>query len=451
MLMNNQRLLIALLAATLSGTAAVADVSSEGLPGEAEQPGRVYTLEEIFQVAESSSSQLRPFLTAEDEARLNFEAAKSSRLPDINANVSVSFIGDGFTTRRDLSDYEKAPIPHFGQGARLAVNQPLYTGGAITESINMASLQSVAATRSTELKRSVLRFQLTSFYLDLYRCANQRRVLDSNIRRAEMVLDEMKARYEQGTALQNDITRYELLLSNLRLQLIKVNNLSDILNNNLVVSAGLPEGTIVRPDTAIIARALPQQGEEWWQTEASFNSPSLKLAHSEVDIARSALKLSKAERLPKIGIEAAWTLDGPILVEVPPINRNLSYWYVGLGVSYNISSLYKSNKTIAGKRAATVKATENLEAAREDLEMAVRADYTSYLEAYAEYDTCLKSVELADDNYRIVLTRYSADMALITDMLDAANSRLDAEQRLVNASINVIYQYYKLLFTSGTI
>lgn len=42
-------------------------------------------------------------------------------------------------------------------------------------------------------------------------------------------------------------------------------------------------------------------------------------------------------------------------------------------------------------------------------------------------------------------------MALITDMLDAANARLDAEQQLVNARINITYYYYKLLFNSGQI
>ncbi len=42
-------------------------------------------------------------------------------------------------------------------------------------------------------------------------------------------------------------------------------------------------------------------------------------------------------------------------------------------------------------------------------------------------------------------------MALITDMLDAANAKLDAEQQLVNARINIIYYYYKLQFISGTI
>ena len=42
-------------------------------------------------------------------------------------------------------------------------------------------------------------------------------------------------------------------------------------------------------------------------------------------------------------------------------------------------------------------------------------------------------------------------MALITDMLDAANAKLDAERQLVNARIDIIYYYYKLLFATGKI
>ena len=159
----------------------------------------------------------------------------------------------------------------------------------------------------------------------------------------------------------------------------------------------------------------------------------------------------RSERLSKIGLKAGWTLDGPILVEVPPINRNLSYWWVGVGVSYNLSSLWKSNKAEAKSRVATQRSIEELDAASENVELGIRAEYIRYMEAYEELKTQTKSVELAQRNYATTSTRYSAGMSLITDMLDAANAQLDAEQQLVNARINIIYYYYKLLFISGTI
>ena len=409
------------------------------------------TLEQLFETAETNSVQLRPSFTAEEEARREISVARNGLLPDINASVSISYIGDGFTTRRDFSDYEKAPIPHLGNMASLTVNQPLYTGGAVSAGIEMAELKSTAARYATELQRDNIRFRLTGFYLDLYKYSNLRSVVENNIALARKMLDEMNARYNQGVALRNDITRYELLVSNLELQLIKIDNTIDILNRNLSVTAGLPSDTRIVPDSTILSRSLPLAPEEWWQQEASGNAPALKLARSGVEISRSAEKLARSERLPKIGLQAAWTFDGPILVEIPPLDRNLSYWYVGVGVSYNISSLFKSNKTLAKSRVATRKALEEYDATAENISLGVRSDYIRYLEAYEELKTQQKSVELALRNYHTTSTRYSADMALITDMLDAANARLDAEQQLVNARINIIYYYYKLLFTSGKI
>lgn len=437
--MNNLRLLAGLLLAALLG---------DGVCAYAQQ---VVMLEQIFESAEANSAMLRPSFSSQAEAEHEISVAKTRRLPDINASMSVSYIGDGFTVKRNFTDYQRAPISHLGTGLSLNISQPVYAGGAITDAIGMAELKSTAARYATELTRDNLRIQLTGFYLDLYKCHNLRKVVESNILSARQILEEMNARYEQGTALRNDITRYELLLSNLELQLTKLDNTLKILNTNLVTISGLPEGYVVVPDSTILDRSLPVQGEDWWQQEAAASAPSLMLARNGVDISLKAESLVKSNRLPKVGLNAGWNMDGPILVEIPPINRNLSYWYVGVGVSYNLSSLYRTDKSLAKSRAVTVKALDELEATGENVSLSVHADHVKYLEAYEELKTRQKGIELADRNYLTTATRYSEGMALITDLLDVANSRLDAGQQLVNARINIIYYYYKLLFTSGKI
>lgn len=437
--MNNLRLLTGLLSAAL-------------LSGGVRTYGQsVITLEEIFRTAETNSAQLRPSFAAQAEAEREASVARAGRLPDISASLSVSYIGDGFTTKRNFSDYQRAPIPHLGTGMSLNVTQPVYTGGAIDNAIGLADLKLTASRYATELQRDNIRFRLTGFYLDIYKYSNLRLVTEGNLAAARKVLEEMRARHEQGTVIRNDITRYELLVSSLELQLVRIDNTLEILNANLVTMSGLPEGTVIVPDTTILDRSLPAAGELWWQQEAVGNAPSLSLARTGVDISRKAEALVRAERLPKVGLQAGWTMDGPILVEIPPINRNLSYWYVGVGVSYNISSLYKSNKSLAKSRAATRKTMEELAATQENVSLAVKADHIRYLEAYEELKTRQKNAELAERNYTTVATRYSADMALITDMLDAANARLDAEEQLAEARINIVYHYYKLLFTTGKI
>lgn len=416
------------------------------------QPQRVYTLDEIFAIAETASPQLRPSLTAITEAEKNIEAARTSRLPEINTSLSVSYIGDGFTTRRGFDDYQRAPIPHLGNGFDISVSQPVYTGGAISSSIEMARLKTTAARYSAEMRRDDIRLRLTGDYLDLYKMNNLRCVVESNINAARRVLKNMEARYDQGTALRNDITRYELMVSGLELELSRIATNMDIINNDLVKIAGLPQQTKIMPDTTMVGRTLAADGNEsWWLEEAETNSPSLAMSRTGIDISRRAESLVKSERLPQIGLQAGWNINGPILTEVPPINRNLSYWYVGIGIKYNLSSIYTTGKSLTKSRLATRRAEEEHRAALEELENAIHADHARYHQAFSDISTREKAVELARSNYDVVETRYSEGMALITDLLDAANARLDAEQRLVNARIDILYYYYKLLFTAGKI
>lgn len=439
--MNNHRLLTGVLAAVLlsGGACAVG------------QTRRVLTLEQLFEIAEANSAQLRPSFSAQEEARRQVGVARAGRLPEVEGSLSLSYLGTGFTTDRHFADYQKAPLPHLGNGLGLSVEQPVYAGGAITAGIEMAELRAGAARYATEQSRGNVRFRLTELYLEIYKRSNLRAVLESNLAQAREVLAQMRARYDQGVALQNDITRYELLVSNLELSLTRTDNTLSILGSSLCTTAGLPEGTEVVPDSAILARALPVDGEDWWQQGAQASAPSLKLGRAAVELGRTGEKLARSEMLPRIGIRAGWSLDGPILTEVPPINRNLSYWYAGVGVSYSLSSLYKGRRELAQSRAATQTALDRLEAQRQNVGLEVNAAYVRYLEAYEELRTRQKSVELAERNYAVTSTRYSEGMALITDMLDAANSKLDAEQMLVNARIDIIYYYYKLLFTSGKI
>lgn len=155
--MNNHRLLTGLfVTALLSG-----GVRAMG------QSRQVYSLERLFEIAETNSTQLRPSFAAEEQSRREISVARSNRLPDINANLSLSYIGDGFTTKRNFSDYQRAIIPHFGNAFGISISQPVYSGGAISSGIEMAELKSTAARFATDLQRDNIRFQLTGFYLDI--------------------------------------------------------------------------------------------------------------------------------------------------------------------------------------------------------------------------------------------------------------------------------------------
>lgn len=180
-------------------------------------------------------------------------------------------------------------------------------------------------------------------------------------------------------------------------------------------------------------------------------SPRLKLADLGVEMSKKQQDLVRAGRRPNIGLVAANNFDGPILIEVPPIDKNFNYWYVGIGISYKFDALFKNNKKLKQARIATRKAEEDRLLADEQVSNGIHAAWVELDEAYSRLRTREKSVQLAHENYDVVHYRYLNGLSLVTDMLDASNIQLSSELELTNARIGILYQYYLLKRTIGSL
>ncbi len=412
---------------------------------------RVMGVEELFRLADENSRSIQAYQTGKIAADEALRTAKAQRLPDINASLSFSYLGDGKLWDRDFSNATHIDIPHYGNNFALEAQQVIYAGGAITSGIRMAELGQQMAELDWQRNRQEIRFLLVGYYLDLYKLNNQALVLQKNLELTDQVIANMKARREQGTALQNDITRYELQKETLKLQLAQVQDACKIMNHQLITTLHLPEGTLIQPDTTLLEQKVQTLTEQAWQELAEQYNVQLQQAEIDVRMNEQQVKLERSERLPKISLMAAEHLDGPITIEVPVLDNNFNYWYVGIGVTYNISSLFKNNRKLKQAKLNVKRAEELHELAHEQVENAVQAGYVNFLTAFTDLHTQEKSVKLADENYHVTNNRYKNELALLTDMLDASNTKLNADLSLVNARINVIYHYYKMKYITHTL
>ena len=205
------------------------------------------------------------------------------------------------------------------------------------------------------------------------------------------------------------------------------------------------------PDATLINKVYDKDGEAYWQKASTLNSPLLEQSSNAVRIAEQKEKIAKSDLLPKVAFVAADQFDGPILFELPPVDKNLNVWYVGVGVKYSLSSLFKSNKRIRQAAVETRQAREAHAVQTEQLNNQVQAAYVQYQQTYVELETQQKSVELARQNYEVINSRYLNQMALVTDMVDASNLRLNAELQEVDARINIVYAYYRMKYVAGEI
>ena len=424
----------------LLGAASLADAQQQTL-----------TIDQLFKSIEDNNAALRAQKSGVESADLGIESAKSKRLPDVDASLSVSYIGNVLLTDRDFTDVHGIHSPHFGNNFSLQAQQVVYAGGAINAGIRLAELGKRQAETGVRLTRQQVRFVALGQYLDLYKVDNQIQVYEKNIELTRQLIADIKAKQSQGMALKNDITRYELQMESLKLGLTTLRNNRSILNHQLCNTLGMGQDVRITPDTTVIGKVYARNDEQYWQNQGAMNSPLLEQSANAIRIAEQKEKIAKSDMLPKVAFVAADNFDGPITFELPPINKNLNVWYVGVGVKYSISSLFKSNKRVRQSAVETRQAREEHAVQAEQLNNNVQAAYVQYQQTFVELATQQKSVELARQNYDVMNARYLCQLALVTDMVDASNLRLNAELKEVDARINIVYAYYRMKYVAGDI
>lgn len=437
--MSKKKRLIGLLCATV--------LCSQGLYAQSLLMG----IDELLRLADAQSKSIQTYRTGTEAAGEALKAAKAQRLPDVNVSLSASYLGDGKIWNRDFGNAMTVDMPHFGNNFAIEAQQVIYAGGAISSGIRQAELGKQLAELDLQKDIQEVRFLLIGHYLNLYKLDNHIKVLQDNIRLTDEVIADMKARREQGTVLKNDITRYELQKEQLNLQLTRAMDARTTANFRLITTLHLPEGTEIKPDTTMLEQKIQTLTENEWQDMARANNILLKQTQTAIQLNEQKVKQERAERLPHISIVAADHLDGPVTIEVPALDNNFNYWYIGVGIKYNLSSLFKSNNRLRRARLNVRQAQENHQLAQEKIKNDVQEGYVNFMTSFTDLRTQEKSLKLADENYNVTDNRYKNGMALLTDMLDASNMKLNAGMELVNARINILYNYYKMKYITHTL
>lgn len=406
------------------------------------------TLTDVFTRIENENQTMSMLRTAQEAAEEGIKSAKNERYPEINAELNVSYIDDSFLTDRNFSNYTKAPSPHFGNGFTLEAQQVVYAGGAVNAAVKMAEHEGHMSEAVISKSRQGLRLMAAGEYLDLFRTDNSIKVYKKNIALTIKLIEEINAKREQGLALAADVTRYELRLEMLKLDLVRLQNTREIMNYRLVNSLGLPEGTVI---SSILGddEDMRDRSRQNWQEIAADASPEMKVSGIKADMALTRQKLVRSERLPKIAVVAYENFNGPITFEIPPIDKNLNIWYVGLGIRYNFSSLYKSGHKLKQTAIEVRQAEQSRSVAEENLRNDVQKAYADYMQSYVELETSEKSLQLANENYERIHDRYMEQLVLVTDMLDAFNMKLDAELGVSAANAGIQYRLCCLQYTAG--
>jgi outer membrane protein TolC len=242
-----------------------------------------------------------------------------------------------------------------------------------------------------------------------------------------------------------------LALTNDELTYKETGNDIILVSQRLDIVLGLDETILLQPDEAFLAADLSIQLESNYVNQAYSQYPDLKITEMNVALAKNNLKLTNADLLPTLSLQASNTLARPIPNVSPAQDLFLNAWGITLNLSYRLAPLFdrKYTTNIARQQIQLQELAQEQE--KQGIRTQVKAAYIKRREAEDRVKALEESLVQANENYRIVKNKYFNQLAILTDLLDANTVQLNAELQLTVAKTNAIYTYYQLQKVSGNL
>ena len=409
------------------------------------------TLSAAYQLALNNSIQLKIARTNTRLSKQQTEIGKLARLPSLSTSFAYGYLSNADVWNSHLSHHQSAGLPHPLTLFSVEASETLFAGGQISNAIRRSTLEEQIAFLQQEKDETDIKFLVTAAYLDIYRLLNQRNVYINNTKLAKQRLKNILSLRSQGMVTANDQLRTELTISDYELTTRKIANGIVELNNQLNVILGLPDSARLMPDTGLLQQPVPAKMLEDLLNDAYHENHELKIAARENEIAETDIRILKGQRLPEVELLAQSNLQRPFLNALPAIDVYYNIWRAGGGIRYNISSIYQSPRKIKAGMIGLELSRERDSLEKQNVEVAVKNAFIKYKESQDELLTYSGDLRSAEENYRTVEKRYFNQLALLTDLIDATNTKTEAEIKVTNAGINTIYNYYQLLKTIGTL
>jgi len=410
---------------------------------------RVLTMQDAFDLAAKNSAQLKVSEINTDLAHQKLEIAKLSQLPEISTGLNYGYLSNSQIWDPSFDKHITKPIPHNETQFSVQASEVIFRGGEITNNLKKAGLEEQIAVLNQEKNMEDIKFLVAAKYLDIYRLINQRQVYLDNLELSQERLKNILSLQKQGLVTNNDVLRTKLIISDLELAVRKTDDNIQIVNQELNTVLGLDLNEKLIPDSSLLTYAPEEEGIEKLMAETFENNKDLKTASKEVEAAKTNLKLIVADRYPRISLFVSNNLQRPYTYSTPALDVYYNNWLAGISFSYNISSIYQSPRK---RKAAAIQVEQSLAketVQKQNVQLVVNADLIKFNEARYELATFTEDVRSADENYRIVEKKYYNQLALLTDLIDATNTKIEAELKVSNARINLVFTHYQLQKSIG--
>ena len=402
------------------------------------------SLDEAIQKSLANSKAVKVSEAAVQSAELKTKSAKSNILPDLSISGQYQQILSKGDTKLKMqlptgvgSGMVNINPDHVLLGTA-GVSMPIYAGGQIRTGIRQSNLALDLSKLQTESTKEDVVWQTINLYFGIYKTQKTLEVLNENLVRANQRVKDFQNFLDNGIIARNDYLRAKLQASNVQIAIEETTNTYENLNyrlNILMGESSNPAYDVIDANSLVLDQI---------SNDNVSSRKDLQAVAKQTEIAEQSIKLAKAAYYPHLAFTGNY-----YAVDIDQVASMFNSLTIGLGLKYDLSSLYKTKHEVEYAKAKKVESEMQLEALKDKAKIEISEAHQKYTLAEKKNKVYIEAMEQAKENYRIVKDKYDNGLADTDLLLEADVQQLQAEINKVVGDADQALAAYEYLYTQG--
>jgi outer membrane protein TolC len=344
-----------------------------------------------------------------------------------------------------------SPVVLDNSSFRLSLQQPLFTGFRISNSIESAERGAEAAGLDNVNDKADMVLAITSAYWSLYQMREVERFAGENVARLERYLADAMKLMQAGLATRNDVLKIEVQLSNARLAKIDAENDASLagMNLNTLLSrpVDMPVQLLSKPSDDTGTVHLPADS---LSRAALGGRADLQAWRTRVEASRAGVRAAQAGWWPQLALSGNYVYARPNSRILPTKDEFKGTWDVGVALSMDLWNWGMTARQTEAAEAA-LRQQEFLAAQMEDVvSLEVNRAALQMDRARQRAEVAAVILTQAEEQSRTTEQRFETGLATTTDLLDAEVSLQQAKTTQSGARVECEIARARLARALGT-
>lgn len=319
----------------------------------------------------------------------------------------------------------------------LTLIQPLYAGGKIRTSVEIANIAIGMVNEEYKNTRQSIALQVKQGFYSVLLMREIVKVNQQALEQAENHYENLKNLYERGMVSEFDLIRAEVQVSNFKPQLLQSENNLKIAKNNLRRILGLELDSEIEFEGDLTYMPFELKSTEQMLEEALQRRPDIKQLYLQKQIMQKNVRMEKSDYLPTLILAGNYQYQAQTDETFPATEDFISSINASLQLDFPIFNGFKTPARVQQAMVEVRKINYIIERALKSIELEIRGLVMKIDEALKRIESTSKTVQQAEKGYDIALVRYKNGLSTQLEVMD---SQL-ALNRAKLAYLEAVYDY----------